>query len=205
MQSYPQTVISDQELRQVYLFAGLNEHQIKRVKQNMRTIQLEEGDILFEQEQHAQRFFLLKSGYVKLLRLSLEGTEKVFEIISPEQTFAEAIMFMPNSVYPVTAQAIDCSTLLAFENQIFLDILKESSDTCFRLMFHMSRRIRKWVNEVDNLTLQNATYRLINYLLYLIPPDQTQSYQLQLPIPKQVIASRLSIKPETFSRILHAL
>jgi CRP-like cAMP-binding protein len=147
----------------------------------------------------------VREGHIKLLRLSLEGDEKVFEVIAPTQTFAEAIMFMPNSVYPVSAQAIEPTSLLAFENKILVEILKESSDTCFRLMFHMSRRIRHWINEVDNLTLQNATYRLISYILYHIPNDHQDSYEFNLPIPKQVIASRLSIKPETFSRILNSL
>lgn len=207
MQSQPgsQLPLVDQELKRVYLFAGLNAQQLERVKQSMRHLLLAEGESLFEQGQRAERFFLVREGHIKLLRLSLEGGEKVFEVIAPTQTFAEAIMFMPNSVYPVSAQAIEPTSLLAFENKILVEILKESSDTCFRLMFHMSRRIRHWINEVDNLTLQNATYRLISYILYHIPHNHQDSYEFNLPIPKQVIASRLSIKPETFSRILNSL
>lgn len=207
MQSQPcsQLPLVDQELKRVYLFAGLTVQQLERLKQSMRHLLLAEGESLFEQGQRAERFFLVREGHMKLLRLSLEGSEKVFEVIAPTQTFAEAIMFMPNSVYPVSAQAIEPTSLLAFENKILVEILKESSDTCFRLMFHMSRRIRHWINEVDNLTLQNATYRLINYILYHIPNNHQESYEFNLPIPKQVIASRLSIKPETFSRILNSL
>jgi CRP-like cAMP-binding protein len=207
MQSQPcsQLPLVDQELKRVYLFAGLTIQQLERVKQSMRHLLLAEGESLFEQGQRAERFFLVREGHIKLLRLSLEGGEKVFEVIAPTQTFAEAIMFMPNSVYPVSAQAIEATSLLTFENKILVEILKESSDTCFRLMFHMSRRIRHWINEVDNLTLQNATYRLISYILYHIPNNHQESYEFNLPIPKQVIASRLSIKPETFSRILNSL
>ena len=204
-QPYSQLDLVDQELKQVYLFAGLNTSQLEKVKKSMRHLLLAEGESLFEQGQRAKHFFLVRAGHVKLLRLSLEGSEKVFEVIAPTQTFAEAIMFMPNSVYPVTAQAIEASSLFAFENKVFLEILQESFDTCFRLMFHMSRRLHHWVNEVDNLTLQNATYRLINYVLYHIPHDHQGTYEFNLPIPKQVIASRLSIKPETFSRILNNL
>ena len=204
-QPYSQLDLVDQELKRVYLFAGLNISQLEKVKKSMRHLLLAEGESLFEHGQPAERFFLVKAGHIKLLRLSLEGSEKVFEVIAPTQTFAEAIMFMPNSIYPVTAQAIEPSSLLAFENKVFLEILQESADTCFRLMFHMSRRIRHWINEVDNLTLQNATYRLINYILYHIPNNHQESYEFNLPIPKQVIASRLSIKPETFSRILNNL
>ncbi len=196
---------TDQELRKLYLFTGLNDQQLALVKQNMRYIKLEEGEYLFKHGQPTERFFMLKGGYIKLFRISLGGAEKVFEVISPGQSFAEAMMFMPDSVYPVTAQAISNSVLLSFDNKTFVNILKESSDTCFRLMFHMSKRLRMWLNEIDNLTLQNATYRLVNYLLYQVPDEHKKVYEFSFPVPKHVIASRLSIKPETFSRILRSL
>ncbi|MBE9561336.1 MAG: winged helix-turn-helix domain-containing protein [Proteobacteria bacterium] len=68
----------------------------------------------------------------------------------------------------------------------------------------MSQRLHMWINEIDQLTLQSATYRLINYLLYQVP-DGNNSYKIEFLIPKHVIASRLSIQPETFSRILNSL
>lgn len=204
-QPYSQTSILDHELSQVYLFVGLNNQQQALLKKSLRLVQLEEGEYLFKHGQHAERFFWLKEGHIKLLRLSFEGVEKVFEVVSPGQTFAEAMMFMPHSTYPVTAQAISNSSVLCFESKVLVDILKESSDTCFRLMFQMSKRLHQWLNEIDNLTLQNATYRLVNYLLYQLPDGHNNAYEFDFHIPKHVIASRLSIKPETFSRILRGL
>jgi len=204
-QSYPDTLTTDQELRQLYLFSCLNDQQLARLKQSVRQIQLEDGEYLFKQGQRTEHFFMLKEGHIKLLRLSLEGAEKVFEVILPGQTFAEAIIFLPKSIYPVTAQSINPSVLLSFENKIFIDILKESSATCFQLMSYMSQRLRMWINEIDNLTLQNATHRLVNYLLYQVPDEHNNVYEFNFSIPKHVIASRLSIKPETFSRIVHSL
>jgi len=195
----------DKELRQLYLFANFSDQELAQIKQGIRQIELQEGEYLFKQEQQAEHFFMLKKGHIKLLRFSLDGGEKVFEVISPGQTFAEAIMFMPNSIYPVTAQAINNSLLLGFENKALIEILKDSCEACFQLMFHMSKRLRMWINEIDHLTLQNATYRLINYLLYQIPEEHNNTYDIKFPIPKNVIASRLSMTPETFSRILQCL
>ncbi|MCK5876026.1 MAG: Crp/Fnr family transcriptional regulator [Candidatus Marithrix sp.] len=195
---------SNQKLRQIYLFAELNERQLEQINKDMRIIQLDAGEFLFKHGQQSKRFFLLKEGHVKLLRSSLGGDEKVFEVVSPGQTFAEAMMFMPDSNYPVTAQAISKCSLLSFEGRSFTNILRESPDACFKLMAHMSKRLHMWINEIDQLTLQSATYRLINYLLYQVPPGHN-SYKIEFLIPKHVIASRLSIQPETFSRILNSL
>jgi CRP-like cAMP-binding protein len=193
-----------QDLNQIYLFAELDEQQLEQIKKDVRLIQLDGKEFLFKHGQPAKRFFLLKEGHVKLLRSSLGGDEKVFEVISPGQTFAEAMVFTPDSTYPVTAQAISKCSLLSFEGRSFTNILKESPNTCFRLMSHMSQRLHMWINEIDHLTLQSATYRLINYLLYQVP-DGHNSYKIEFLIPKHVIASRLSIQPETFSRILNNL
>ncbi len=204
-QPYSHHPTIDKELRQLYLFAGLTDQELAQIKQGIRQIKLQEGEYLFKHGQQAERFFMLKEGHIKLLRLSFDGGEKVFEVISPGQTFAEAIMFMPNAIYPVTAQAINNSLLLGFENKALIEILKKSSDTCFQIMFHMSKRLHMWINEIDHLTLQNATYRLLNYLLYQIPEEHKKAYEINFQIPKHVIASRLSMTPETFSRILKCL
>lgn len=81
-------------LPQHLLFADLNEDQLRRVTANASTVQLAEGDHLFRQQQPAHYFFLLKTGEIKLYRLSPSGEEKVIELIREGQTFAEAVMFM---------------------------------------------------------------------------------------------------------------
>ena len=72
-------------------------------------------------------------------------------------------------------------------------------------MADMSQRLHRLLNEIDSLTLHNATYRLVSYLLSELPQDVLTSPEIVLTTPKHIIASRLSIKPETFSRILTRL
>ena len=69
----------------------------------------------------------------------------------------------------------------------------------------MSHTVRGDIQEINNLTLQNATYRLVHYLLQQLPTGAVQAPSIHLDTPKGVIASRLSIQPETLSRILSRL
>jgi CRP/FNR family transcriptional regulator, dissimilatory nitrate respiration regulator len=147
----------------------------------------------------------VRSGQMKLFRLSLDGVEKVIEIIQPGQTFAEAVMFMERQNYPVSAEAITASEVYSFDSRGFMQVLRESTDTCFRLMADMSMRLHMRLNEIDHLTLQNATYRMINYISQQIPEGATADIEIELNAPKSIIASRLSVQPETFSRILSNL
>ncbi|MDM8546031.1 Crp/Fnr family transcriptional regulator [Candidatus Venteria ishoeyi] len=196
----------DQALRKVYLFNKLTDEQMQQLVPNMKHLNLKSGTYLFRQNQPARYFYVLLTGHVKLLRLSAEGGEKVIEIISRNDTFAEALMFMEKRLYPVDAQALLDSEVLAISNTDFLQLLSESFDTCQRILGDMSLRLHHWLDEIDNLTLQNASYRLVNYLLCQIPTQlEDNQYDIYIDFPKQVLASRLSIKPETLSRILHQL
>ncbi len=192
-------------LRRTYLFSALDDAQLQVMKDAMQVIKIEEGRALFEHGQPAERFFLVLEGQIKLYRLSEEGDEKVIEIVRPGETFAEAVTFMSGKFYPVSASALVDSRLLSFSNEAFRDILRGSVDSCFRLMADMSQRLHRRLNEIDSLTLHNATYRLVSYLLQELPDDVLESPEIVLTTPKHVIASRLSIKPETFSRILTKL
>ena len=114
-------------------------------------------------------------------------------------------MFMDSPAYPIHASAVCDSQVLAFSNKVFREILRDSIDTCFRLLADMSTWLKKQLNEIDALTLQNATLRFANYLLQQIPADKKGSTTIALEAPKNVIASRLSIQPESLSRILRNL
>jgi CRP-like cAMP-binding protein len=84
-----------------------------------------------------------------------------------------------------------------------LTVLEGSVETCFKIMGAMSQRLRGLIKEIDDLTLQSATTRLCAMLWR--QAGESGDSDIELTAPKGVLASRLSIKPETFSRILHNL
>ena len=201
------TTEQKQVLQQHHLFRALSEEQLTLLLQDVTIKQLEQGQHLFEQGAEASAFYLLHRGQVKLYRLSPSGQEKVIEIVRPGQTFAEALMFLDIPAYPLNAQALTDTELFVIRNKGFLQLLSQSVDTCFHVMADISMRLRGLLNEIDALTLQNASLRLVNYLLYLVQEVESieGSAEITLPAAKNIIASRLSIQPETLSRILSNL
>ncbi|MBE0471277.1 MAG: Crp/Fnr family transcriptional regulator [Methyloprofundus sp.] len=192
-------------LRQNALFAGLNDEQFALVLAGSKSVDIQEGEVLFRQQQVAKYFYLLITGDIKLYRLSPEGAEKVIELIRPRQTFAEAVMFMAGGFYPVNAQALTDSRLIRVEMVMFRALLEHSPQSCLQILGHMSQRLHGAVQEIEQLTLQNAKMRVVQFLLRELPANASVPYRLQWSAPKTVIASRLSIRPETFSRILQQL
>ncbi len=193
------------DLVTIPVFSALNEDQLEKVLASAEQVNLSNGNFLFEQGQIADWFYMVQEGQIQLSRLSEYGDEKVIDILHPGQIFAEAVMFMDHQRYPVNALAMKDSQLFAFHNETFRSILKDSVDTCFRLMADMSQRLHIQLNEIDSLSQHNATYRLIHFLLKSAPENAATNAEIKLSYPKNIIASRLSIKPETFSRIMAQL
>jgi CRP-like cAMP-binding protein len=191
-----------EHLKNNWLFARLTPEQLERVASHSETLHFEEGGHLFEQGDEATRFFLVVSGQVKLFRLSPDGNEKVIEIFSAGQTFAEALMFRERPGYPVCASALTKSEIISLQSKDFVSMLRESIDSCFLLMADMSQRLHGLIKEIDDLSLQSGTRRVASYLINLAG---TGDDSFELDIPKGVMASRLSLKPETFSRIIRNL
>ena len=185
-----------------HLFSELTETQMDRVRRHSHVTDMVEGESLFFQGDNATSFYLVLSGRIKLFRVSPEGKEKVVEVMEDGATFAEALMFMDEPHYPVTATALTSSRVIGINCKDFKSMLRESVDTCFLLLGKMSFRLRGLIHEIDALSLDTGTVRTVAYLLHHSAPDKDS---FELKIAKSVIASRLSVKPETFSRILKNL
>jgi CRP-like cAMP-binding protein len=192
-------------LRQCVLLQPLEAGDFDALVANCHAKQLTENRILFDQGAPLTDIYLLISGSIKLLRLAPSGDEKVFEIIRPGQTFAEAVLFSGGARYPVSAVTVSPSVVVAIHAASFLQLLNSSNTLCLNLMAKLSQRLHWMVNEVDRLTLHNATFRLVCYLLSHISEDENDRRDVNLSVPKNVIASRLSITPETLSRSLKEL
>ena len=187
------------DLRRNYLFSELDEARLQRVARHAAHVHLNEGEALFEQGDLAKRFYLLLGGQVKLFRLSPAGNEKVVDIVVPGSTFAEALMFLDRPHYPVGAQALQASEVISIDAADFADMLRGSVDTCFVMMGAMSQRLRGLLREIDDLSLHSASCRVAAYLVKHAPAGADS---FELPVAKQIVASRLSVTPETFSRII---
>ncbi|GAO36874.1 Crp/Fnr family transcriptional regulator [Sulfuricella sp. T08] len=192
-----------EQIRQCTLFAPLSDAELKQVASHGHLVELNAGQIIFSQGESCHQFYLVQRGMIKLYRLSVDGTEKVMDLAAPKQLFAEAVMF--TGKYPLHAAAIEPSTVFAFDCMNFIALLKNNNELCFILMSSMSHCLNGMINEIDRLTLHSGTQRLAEYLLEQVPEGVMQSSCIRLLVPKLVIASRLGIQPETFSRIMARL
>jgi CRP-like cAMP-binding protein len=192
------------ELREHVLFADLSHSQLARVRDTGAVIALTTSQVLYERGHRAQYFYLVMEGQVNLTLHSRGGEEKIVEIICAGQVFAEAVMFLEQPAYQLTAIAAMPTRVARFSSATYLALLRENPDTCLRMLGHLSRRLHGRIRDIEHLTFESATDRLVRMLLGRMP-DGEGPVELTLAESRQELAAYLSMKPETLSRSLRAL
>ncbi|MGB8053859.1 MAG: Crp/Fnr family transcriptional regulator [Azonexus sp.] len=193
-------------LTHVPLFNGLAPEEISRIARATREIHAGKGDILFHKGDPCTGFHLLVYGQVKLAFTSQQGSEKVVEIMQQGQSFGEAIMFMEKP-YIVFAQALTDSLLLHVSKQAVFDELARDHNLCRKMLAGMAMRLHQLMNDVESYSLHSGKQRIIGYLLRELAEEDLNGTNVAVTLPtnKGVIASRLNLTQEHFSRILHEL
>ncbi|RIX45198.1 MAG: Crp/Fnr family transcriptional regulator [Rhodocyclales bacterium GT-UBC] len=193
-------------LTHVPLFNGLAPDEIARIARGTREIHAAKGEILFHKGDSCTGFHLLVYGQVKLAFTSPQGSEKVVEIISQGQSFGEAIMFM-DKPYIVFAQTLSDSLLLHVSKAAVNTELDRDPVFSRKMLAGMSMRLHQLMNDVESYSLHSGKQRIIGYLLQELPEADENGINVSITLPtnKGVIASRLNLTQEHFSRILHEL
>ncbi|CDZ95813.1 Crp/Fnr family transcriptional regulator [Pseudomonas saudiphocaensis] len=196
--------VHNQILRSHHLFEPLNDEQMDELMSASQLLNLDKGDNLFHQGEPAHSFYFVISGAIKIYRLTPDGQEKVFEVIGNRQTFAEAMMLMDTPNYVASAQAVCPSQVYRFSNTAYMRLLEANQRLAFALLGKLSVRLHQRINEIETLSLKNATHRVVRYLMTQLARNNGDN-NFELPMAKQLIAGHLSIQPETFSRIIRRL
>jgi CRP-like cAMP-binding protein len=199
MLTHPSIVLT---LRRHHLFSQLPEKVFQDVCNLANLKHLGCHATLMHQGDPAKRFFLLVSGQIKLHRVTGEGQENLVEIIHAGQTFAEALLFSQARLYPVSATALKDCVLVSIEGSHYRNALEDQPKICLAILASMSIHLHQRLKDIDTLTLANASRRVINFLFQERDPVNGQ---IVLQVSKRLVASKLGIQPETFSRILHRL
>jgi CRP-like cAMP-binding protein len=182
------------------MFSEMNAEELDRIAAFTLPSRIVKGEAVFHAGDPCTGFHIVVYGQVKLGFHSPQGGEKVVEIIGPGQSFGEALMFLEKP-YIVFARALHDTMLLHVAKQCVFSELARDPAFSRKMLSGLSRRLHSLVKDVEAYSLRSSAERVIGYLLR----DEDAPAQVELSAGKSVVASRLNMTPEHFSRVLHEL
>ena len=191
-------------LQQYHLFKNLTDDAVNDLSNIAITKECAKGETLFTNDSEAEYFYIIDKGWVKIFTETLDGQEAITDILSNENFFGEDMLFHKTQ-HTYSAETIDNTTLIIFPLESLKRYITFYPSLAFSLLEHISNKNQQKDREIEHLNVQNAPQRIGCFLLRLTQGRMSGSIILHLPYEKTLLASRLGMKAETFSRALTKL
>lgn len=161
------------------------------------------GHVIFLSGDEAKNFYLIRSGWVKLFRETLDGSQAIVDILTGGQIFGETAIF-EDFAYPYSAEVAEDAEIVLVPLSLLKSEIENNNKVALDMLGAMAKYRKHQDQELEHRALQNAPQRIGCFLLRLAQSGDDQSV-IHLPYDKMLVASRLGMQPETFSRALKKL
>ncbi|HEU4703879.1 MAG TPA: Crp/Fnr family transcriptional regulator [Conexibacter sp.] len=186
------------------IFDGLTDAEREHWLSRARTAAFKRGHVLARQGDPARSFYLLESGFLKILQLTAEGTEVIVRFIAPGEPFG-GVVALGDAPYPVTAIVAQPSTLRCWTREVVAELLGQTPQVRVNLMREMALHMTDALTRVRELTSARVGQRLAHALLRLSrqcgQPDPAGVLIAQ-PLTRQELADLTGATLYTVSRTL---
>ncbi len=187
-------------------FSGMSPKALDEVVAQATPLRLPKGEAAFRQGEHADRFFLLLHGRLRVTRLNPKGQQMVVRFIAPGDMFGVA-MAIQVEAYPGTATAAVDSLALAWSNSVWSDLLARHPSLAVNTMRALGARLQDSQNRILDLSTQQVEQRIAGTLLQLAQQAGRKTEDgllIDFPLSRQDIAEMIGTTLHTFSRSLSA-
>lgn len=192
-------------LSRIPLLRGASDAFIKSLPAQSHTRNLSKGQMLFLSDDPAEYFFIITKGWIKLFRETLDGSQAIIDIVPAGHMIGETSIFHEGR-YPFSAEATENMQLISLPLSALKTEIETNPQMALAMLGTMAQHRKQQEQEIEHRTLQNAPQRIGCFLLRLIDQTKTDApVTINLPYDKVLVASRLGMQPETFSRALSKL
>jgi CRP-like cAMP-binding protein len=191
-------------LQKVALFQSLPAPLLEELAAISVTRRVEEGGFFFLQGDETRFLYVLTAGRVKLTQTSLDGQEVALRMIGPGQMFAGAAILHHPGGYPVTAEAVEDASALAWEAKAFEALAAKYPALSFNLMQLMQAYIVEIQARYRELSTERVEQRVARALVRLTAQTGIKSAEggVTLSLSRQDLAEMSGTTVFTASRIL---
>ena len=193
-------------LREIQPLRELPEEAVRFIAGGSVLRNLSRGQILCEKGNTSSGLFSLFSGRIKLSAISADGGERVLELVLPGRMFGQAAALL-DQPFPLLAQALCESQVLQVSRDRIHDAIGRWPEFTAAMLKSLAQSCLGLIHDLEACCLMSAGERVVDLLIKESEcvPGPGDAGRVLLPTSKAVVASRLNLTPETFSRELHDL
>lgn len=149
-----------------FLLGKLSRDEIDTLLHYARVERYPAGHEIYAKGSPGQSMMAVLRGTAKMVSVSTEGKEIVFNVIDPGEIFGE-IALLDGGERSADAVAITDCELLVLNRRDFMPILERHADICMILLRILCQRLRQTSEQVEDVLFRHLEARIAKTLLQL--------------------------------------
>jgi CRP/FNR family transcriptional regulator len=154
-------------------FAALTPDELEGLAQGAVTVQLGEGDTVFEEGDRGDRCFVIHSGSVKVLRRFPDGRRLTLARLGPGSMFGELALF-GSERRSATVQAAEATVIVGLGAREVMDVLRSDPEAALGMSVMLADRLRAANERLFEHSLATVSGRVAATLLAQVEARQAQ-------------------------------
>ena len=193
-------------LATVPIFSSLTPEDLTPLAGKLRRRIYQKGEVIFHQEDPADRMHIIVEGRIRISITSDDGREKDLAVLQRGDCFGEMAL-LDGSNRSATATAVDPTQTLALYREDFMEFLKEHPEVVAQTTSLLTSRLRSVNQMLGDLAFLDVPTRLAKQLLELAEAYSGKTGQdgpIEIPMGQDELARLVGASRETISRALNS-
>jgi CRP/FNR family transcriptional regulator, dissimilatory nitrate respiration regulator len=202
MQTHPpdlDTLVA--KLQTAPILQGLERASLAKVARSAIRRVYAPGTVIFLEGDAAPAFYYVDAGWVKVVKMALDGREQILYFWGPGEIFGGIGVFV-NRPAPATAIALEATTIWLLPSDAIRQMFTVNPALALPVIEFMANRIGELMELVADLSLHTVTERLARLLLEQAEGDVVHRRRWAT---QSEMAARLGTAPDVLNRALRSL
>jgi len=195
------------EIKKVHIFNTLSTEEVKELSRYLLSETYAKKESVFSEGDPSEWLYIVKTGKVKITKLSTEGKEIILEIISPYEMFG-GIAVVRGFPYPANAVAMEDSEALKISRKNLLSLMDKLPGLMYCMAMNIGDRIKNTHETLKSIALEKVESRIASLLIKLSEKSGEkvpEGVAITMKLTKQDIAEMVGTTVETSIRTMSKL
>ena len=182
-------------IRDMVLFADLNEHDFGMIHTPIDDLEFKQGATLYDEGSSAQGVFTIRSGMIKLVRVTADGRHRIVRVLRPGHVLG--LEALATSHYDSEAVALTDVAVCRIPLGVIHTLGANSQRLHLKLMQKWQQTLKDADDWLADLNFGTARQRVSNLILKMRSPTDAEVATL---FARDDMGAMLDLKLETVSR-----
>lgn len=199
-------IMSNRCMKDLDIFSALSHAEREQIGTLALKRIYRKNEPIFNQGTEADAIYLIKSGRVRLYKVSEDGKEFTLDYMKSEDIFGE-VTFFENALHTMSAVAMEDTFICCCTKELFVKLL-ESPQTALKIVQYLGKRMNEHTEHMSRTVFMDVKGRVLSVLCKLAEnfgKPTEDGIMLALELTHQDIASLVNASRVMVTNVLGEL